>query len=80
MFQREWNILLVDDEPDVLSVSKLAMRSFTLYGTPLKIHTAASKAEAVELLKTTLLRLFSAARLWQLLLNRTTRHCNTGRA
>jgi CheY-like chemotaxis protein len=56
MFQREWNVLLVDDEPDVLSVSRLAMRSFTVYGAPLHIHTAQSKAEAVELLKTTLRR------------------------
>lgn len=56
MFEREWYILLVDDEPDVLSVSRLAMRSFTVYGISLKIHTAESKAEAVELLKTTLLR------------------------
>jgi CheY-like chemotaxis protein len=56
MFQREWNVLLVDDEPDVLSVSRLAMRSFTVYGIPLHIHAAQSKAEAVELLKTTLRR------------------------
>ena len=55
MFQKEWNVLLVDDEPDVLSVSRLAMRNFTVYGTPLHIHAAQSKGEAVELLKTTLL-------------------------
>jgi len=55
MFQKEWNILVVDDEPDVLSVSRLAMRNFTVYGTPIHIHAAQSKAEAVELLKTTLL-------------------------
>jgi CheY-like chemotaxis protein len=46
----EWDILLVDDEPDVLSVSKLAMRDFEVYGRPLKLHTAASKAEALEIL------------------------------
>jgi CheY-like chemotaxis protein len=51
MFLKEWQILLVDDEPDVLSVSKLAMRNFEVYGLPIRIHTAASKAEAIELLK-----------------------------
>ena len=50
MFFQQWEILLVDDEPDVLSVSKLAMKSFDVYGLPLKIHTASSKAEALELL------------------------------
>ena len=49
MFFKEWVVLLVDDEPDVLSVSKLAMRSFTVYGLPLKIYTAASKTEAIAL-------------------------------
>ena len=46
MFFKEWVVLLVDDEPDVLSVSKLAMRSIKVYDLPLKIVTAASKAEA----------------------------------
>ncbi len=40
----------MDDEPDVLSVSKLAMKNFEVYGLPLKIYTAESKAEALELL------------------------------
>jgi len=56
MFSKEWNVLVVDDEPDVLSVSKLAMRNFSVYGLPLKIHTAQSKAEALELLNTKLMR------------------------
>ncbi|MCB0064721.1 MAG: hypothetical protein KDE19_21505, partial [Caldilineaceae bacterium] len=51
MIYNEWDVLLVDDEPDVLSVSKLAMRDFEVYGLPLKIHTAASKAEALEFLR-----------------------------
>jgi CheY-like chemotaxis protein len=51
VFNKEWEILLVDDDPDVLAVSKLAMRSFSVYGIPLKIHSCASKAEAIELLK-----------------------------
>jgi CheY-like chemotaxis protein len=46
----KWDILLVDDESDVLSVSKLAMRDFEVYGRPLDLHTAASKAEALEIL------------------------------
>jgi CheY-like chemotaxis protein len=50
MFFQQWEILLVDDEPDVLSVSKLAMKGFDVYGLPLRIHTASSKAEALELL------------------------------
>jgi hypothetical protein len=32
VFNKEWEILLVDDDPDVLAVSKLAMRSFRVYG------------------------------------------------
>lgn len=48
---KHWNILLVDDEPDVLSVSKLAMRDFKVDNLPLNIQTATSKAEALELLK-----------------------------
>ncbi len=51
MFFTEWNILVVDDEPDVLAVTKLALRDVTVYGLPVKIHTASSKAEAIELLK-----------------------------
>lgn len=56
MFTREWNVLLVDDEPDVLSISRLAMRNFEVYGQPLKIHTAESKAQALELLNGGLMR------------------------
>jgi CheY-like chemotaxis protein len=50
MFNKEWEILLVDDDPDVLAISKLAMRSFNVYGIPLKIHSCTSKAEAIDLL------------------------------
>ena len=52
MFVREWEILLVDDEPDVLSVSKLAMKNIVVDGAGLRIHTARSKAEAIEKLDT----------------------------
>jgi len=51
MFLKEIPVLLVDDEPDVLAVSKLAMRNFTVYGLPLRIYTAESKAEAIEVLE-----------------------------
>ncbi len=50
MFFKWWEVLVVDDEPDVLSVSKLAMKNFKVYGLPIKIHTAGSKAEAIEVL------------------------------
>jgi len=48
MFFKEWEVLLVDDEPDVLQVSRLAMRHFEVYGLPLRLHTATSKAEALQ--------------------------------
>jgi CheY-like chemotaxis protein len=51
MFFDEWPVLLVDDEADVLSVSRLAMKNFEVYGLPLHIYTARSKAEAVQLLE-----------------------------
>ena len=51
MLFKEWEILIVDDEPDVLQVSKLAMNAIDVYGLPLKIHTATSKAEALEFVK-----------------------------
>ena len=41
---------LVDDEPDVLSASKLAIQDFTVYGLPVKINMAVSKAEALAFL------------------------------
>jgi len=50
MFQTEWPVLLVDDDADVLAVSELAMKSFEIDGVPIRLFTARSKAEAVELL------------------------------
>ncbi len=50
MFFRQWDVLLVDDEPDVLQISKLAMKNFKVYGVPLKLHTTASKAETIDYL------------------------------
>jgi CheY-like chemotaxis protein len=54
MFNTSWPILIVDDEPDVLQLSKLVMQDFSVYGLPVELHTAASKAEAIELMKTEL--------------------------
>jgi len=50
MFFKYWPVLLVDDEPDVLAISRLAMKNFEVYGLPLKIYTAASKEEAIWLM------------------------------
>jgi CheY-like chemotaxis protein len=51
MFFDCWPVLFVDDEPDVLTLSRLAVRNFEVYGLPLKVYTAASKAEAIRLLQ-----------------------------
>jgi CheY-like chemotaxis protein len=50
LFAREWPVLLVDDDPDVLAVSQLAMKRIEVDGVPIVLHTAASKAEAIRLL------------------------------
>ena len=50
MLSTEWQVLLVDDEPDVINISKLVMANFEVYGQPLKLHIAQSKAEAIKLL------------------------------
>ena len=57
MFNTSWPILLVDDEPDVLELSRLVMKDFTVYGLPVELHTAVSKADAIELMKTELVPL-----------------------
>jgi len=51
MFEKEIPVLLVDDEPDVLSVSQLAMKGFEVFGLPIRLYTAESKAKAIELLE-----------------------------
>jgi CheY-like chemotaxis protein len=57
MFNTSWPILIVDDEPDVLSLSKLVMQDFTVYGLPVELHTADSKAAAIKLMETNLVPL-----------------------
>ncbi len=51
MFEIEFPVLVVDDDPDVLAVSRLALKNVTIYGVPLKVYTAASKTEAVEVIE-----------------------------
>ena len=51
MLFKEWEILIVDDEQDVLDSSRLVMKNFRVYGLPLKIHTAKSGTEAIEFFK-----------------------------
>ena len=46
----EFHVVQVDDEPDVHEVSRLAMRSFRVYGLPVRLHSAHSKAEGIEVL------------------------------
>ncbi len=50
MHNTEFNVVLVDDEPDVHEISRLALRKFRIYGLPVRLHSAASKAEGIELL------------------------------
>jgi len=51
VYYNQWEVLLVDDETDVFNISRLVMKDFKVYGLPLKIHTAQSKAAALELLR-----------------------------
>ena len=53
MVREHWSILVVDDEPDVLAVTRLALKTIQVYGIPLRIHECASKAEAIEYLRKT---------------------------
>jgi CheY-like chemotaxis protein len=45
----ELHVVLVDDEPDVHEVSRLAMRQFRVYGLPIRLHSAMSKAQGIDL-------------------------------
>jgi PAS domain S-box-containing protein len=48
MIFKHWDILVVDDEPDVLAITEMALRRLSLYGAPVKLAMRASKAEAIE--------------------------------
>ena len=56
MQQEFWPVLIVDDEPDVLHMSELAMKDFSVFDVPIKLYCAESKAAAIELLSTKLTR------------------------
>ncbi|RED45091.1 DUF3369 domain-containing protein [Aestuariispira insulae] len=47
---QSWKILVVDDEPEVHRVTKLALDSFTFAGRPLQFFNAESAIEAKEIL------------------------------
>lgn len=51
MHLTEFHVVLVDDEPDVHEISRLALRQFRVYGLPVRVHSAASKAEGIAVLK-----------------------------
>jgi CheY-like chemotaxis protein len=51
MFEKEIPVLVVDDDPDILAISKLAMKNFEVFGLPITLYTADSKAAAIELLE-----------------------------
>jgi len=46
----EFHVVQVDDEPDVHEITRLAMRSFRVYGLPVRLHSAHSKAEGIQVL------------------------------
>ncbi|RTE87422.1 MULTISPECIES: DUF3369 domain-containing protein [Gammaproteobacteria] len=49
--EESWKILIVDDEPEVHAVTKLALSDFQFLGRGLEFHSAHSGAEAKELIK-----------------------------
>src|SRR5437773_695171 len=51
MAMKRWDVLVVDDEEDILIVTKLAMKSIKVYGLSLNVITGKSKAETIERLK-----------------------------
>jgi CheY-like chemotaxis protein len=52
MYKRShWDVLIVDDEPDVLAVTKLALKGVEVFGIPLRITTRSSKADALSYLQ-----------------------------
>ena len=46
-----WKILIVDDEPEVHAVTKLALSDFNFLGRGLEFHSAFSGQEACELIE-----------------------------
>lgn len=50
MLSRGANILVVDDDPAIVHITTLAMKSFKIDGQPIRIHSATSRAEAEHLM------------------------------
>jgi CheY-like chemotaxis protein len=48
--RKHWNILIVDDEPDVHDATRLSLKRERIFGVPVKSHHANSAREAKELL------------------------------
>ncbi|WP_108126143.1 response regulator [Saccharospirillum mangrovi] len=46
-----WQILVVDDEPEVHAVTRLALRRFRFEDKPLIVHTAATAQEALAIVR-----------------------------
>lgn len=53
MIRGYWEILVVDDDPDVLAVTRLALKQVRVHGIPLRIHECTSGASAIEFLNRT---------------------------
>ena len=49
--QEKWKILVVDDEEDIHSVTRIALKGFTFRGKGIEFYDAYSAAEAEEILK-----------------------------
>ena len=48
-----WDVLIVDDDPEIHSVTKLALSGVEFWGRILRFHHAYSAAEAIEVLSKT---------------------------
>ena len=49
----KWKILIVDDEEDIHSVTRIALKGFTFRGKPVEFYDAFSAAEAEKNIKRT---------------------------
>lgn len=54
MWHSEWAVLVVDDEPDVLRLTKLVLKNMEVYGVPVAVYTANSKAQAIQVIESDL--------------------------
>ena len=49
--RKHWNVLIVDDDPDIHAVTELALKRITVYGVPISLIHVYSGADARELLE-----------------------------